>query len=337
MAASNPSKKSAGARELRGENRPRRRRPFFNRAFVKNTISLNETHCIMLMEDAKRAVFTALYYMEGVLPFVTTEKKEIRAVNRMLDDLIEESARKLADLQVRLDALCKDNAISTELAYDNPATPVSVYVHSPRIARYAALLEPFDRIIGAATSLWLAGVIDEVERSEIIMDGRRAVRRAGNRIIALKLRSWKAINNSADKSLKGILVERESVPEDEFIADPNPTALPGVAADGEETASVRAKTVGLGVETAAVDTVDAGVESVGSVGSDVKQKKGESKPKTETVDAAPSSEGSTKNAVTKPAGCAKPKASTKAKTAAKQKSDDIDLQALSGESATAPT
>ena len=323
----NPQKKPAGERKRRGEGRSGgRRRPFFNRGFVKNTLRLNETHCLLLMDGAKRAVFPALYYMEGVMPFVTNEKKEIRAVNRMLDDLIEEGARKLTEIQASLDALCKDNAVETALSYDNPASAVSVYVHSPRIARYATLLEPFDRIVATVTSLWLAGVLDEVERSEIVMDGRNTVRRTGNRIINLKLRAWAALNRSAAKSLKGILVETESVPEDKFIEDPNPTALPDVEARGDK--SERA-------ETAAAATIDTGVESVGSAGSDAKQKERKSKPKAEALDAAPASEELTKKAVAKKATGAKGKASTKAVATLKPDDADVDVPALSAKDATA--
>jgi len=322
MATEKSSKKPAGERKRRGEGRSGRRRAFFNRGFVKNTIRLNETHCLLLMEGAKRAVFPALYYMEGVMPFVTTEKKEIRAVNRMLDELIDEGARKLTEIQAGLDALCKDNAVETALSYDNPASAVSVYVHSPRIARYATLLEPFDRIIATVTSLWLAGVIDEVERSEIVMDGRNAVRRTGNRIINLKLRAWRALNNAADKSLKGILIEDEPVPDDQFIDDPNPTPLPGaekvpppdagtVVSGDDDTAGDPAELAGSDVER--VDARDA-ADSKAEV-PELQPDPGLAAKKTD-----PSLEdGTGKKDVVKPAADTKARAAGKAKTAAKAK------------------
>lgn len=175
--------------------RSRYSRPVINRRFPLYSFQAQN-----VAEKLLDRVAYSLFSSEVILQ-ILAERDQVEELESIIADDLANSHDNLDREFARLRELMKDADIKDQdtPSYTRPVQ-VEVEISSPLVARYIALIQKLDRLMGMIDCLWLNGVLDNKQRMNANYQWQRHVNKLSGRIINIENRARKAAKSSGRDS-----------------------------------------------------------------------------------------------------------------------------------------
>nr|WP_298057443.1 hypothetical protein [uncultured Halomonas sp.] len=175
--------------------RSRYSRPVINRRFPLYSFQAQN-----VAEKLLDRVAYSLFSSEVILQ-ILAEREQVDELESIIADDVANSHDNLDREFARLRELMKDADIQEQdtPSYTRPVQ-VEVEISSPLVARYIALIQKLDRLMGMIDCLWMNGVLDNKQRMNATYQWQRHVNKLSGRIINIENRARKAAKSSGRDS-----------------------------------------------------------------------------------------------------------------------------------------
>jgi hypothetical protein len=159
----------------------------FSRPVFDRHITIQSHHAQRLLDRGFLLVVRALYSIDVVLRIIG-EDDEMDEVEDVVSKLIDALSAELDQEHERLKALLSSNGLTESPRYTNPKE-LTVHISSPQLAQYTNLVVSLDSLMVAMDTLWLAGVLNNKQRSDGAYQWRSRLFKVGREIIDLERRA----------------------------------------------------------------------------------------------------------------------------------------------------
>lgn len=189
--------------------RRQRTRKQYSMPFVTNTLTLKSLHAQQAFDRGFQICQEAIYTLSVILRVIAPEEQAIQ-VEEAVDRELASVAKDIKTELDRLATYAETNGVEFAGVQYSLPREVTPQITSPRSVQYLNLLRSLDTLVERIDTLWLAGIVKDKERSQVIFNWKRRILRLSGTIRNLVFRAMasaqrKDLDNVQDPSAGTLL------------------------------------------------------------------------------------------------------------------------------------
>ena len=204
--AQQPKGQAPGAQAAARRQRTRKQ---YSMPFVTNTLTLKSLHAQQAFDRGFQICQEAIYTLSVILRVIAPEEQAIQ-VEEAVDRELASVAKDIKTELDRLATYAETNGVEFAGVQYSLPREVTPQITSPRSVQYLNLLRSLDTLVERIDTLWLAGIVKDKERSQVIFNWKRRILRLYGTIRNLVFRAMasaqrKDLDNVQDPSAGTLL------------------------------------------------------------------------------------------------------------------------------------